>query len=127
MPEKSGARGEQCGVEHAKDPQSRQFVIQADQPCAQCGYQDTERRGESVETIPRIKNKAVSLQKIPAAAEGNVVILPGVVRKQGERDRDGERHNRDQPFEVSPLHTAKSGSRSGTDLRLVDVAENRSH
>ena len=67
---------------------------------SQCGYQDTERRGKSVKAIPWRYKQGRSLQEIPAAAEGNVVILPGVVRKQGERDRDGERHNRDQPFEA---------------------------
>src|SRR5205814_3604965 len=124
--QESGGRGEQCRVEHAKDPQGRQFMIRARQPRAQCGDQDTERRGKGVQPIPRIINKAVPLQEIPAAAEGNEVILPGVVRKQGERDRDGERHSRDQPIEVSPLHTAKGGSMSGAGLRLVDVTKNRS-
>ncbi len=117
MPEKSGGRGEQCRVEHAKDPQSRQFMIRARQPCAQCGDQDTERRGKGVQAIARIINKTVPLQEIPAAAEGNIVIFPRVVRKQGECDRDGERHSRDQPIEVSPLHAAKGGSRSGTLAR----------
>ena len=90
------------------------------------GDQDTERRGKGVQPIPRIINKAVPLQEISAAAEGNEVILPGVVRKQSERDRDGERHSHDQPIEVSPLHTAKGGSMSGAGLRLVDVTKNRS-
>ena len=102
-------------------------MIRARQPRAQCGDQDTERRGKGVQPLPRIINKAIPLQEIPAAAEGNEVILPGVVCKQGERDRDGERHGRDRPIEVSPLHTAKGGSMSGADLRLVDVTKNRSH
>src|SRR5438034_10086405 len=102
-------------------------MIRPRQPRAQCGDQDTERRGKGVQPIPRIINKAVPLQEIPAAAEGNEVILPGVVRKQGERDRDGERRSRDQPIEASPLHTAKSGSISGAGPRLVDVTKNRSH
>ena len=90
------------------------------------GYQDTERRRKSVKAIPRVINKAVPLQKIPAAAEGNVVILPGVVRKQGKCDWDSESHDHDQPFQVSPLHTAKRGSM--TDAFLINgVTENRSH
>ena len=120
MPEKSGGRGEQCRIEYAKDPQRRQFMIRARQPCAQYGDQDTERRGKGVQSIPHIINKTVPLQEIPAAAESNVIILPGVVCKQGKRDRDGERDSRDQPIEVSPWHTAKGGSMSSAGLRLVD-------
>ena len=56
-------------------------MIGARQPCAQCGYQNTQRRGKGVKSIPRIINKALPLEKITAAAEGNVVILPGVVGK----------------------------------------------
>ena len=63
-----------------------------------------------MQPLPRIINKAIPLQEIPAAAEGNEVILPGVVCKQGERDRDGERHSRDQPIEVSPLHPPKAAA-----------------
>jgi hypothetical protein len=43
-----------------------------------------------MEAISCIINQALPLEQIPAAAESNVVILPSVVRKQGEPDRDGE-------------------------------------
>lgn len=79
-----------------------------------------------MKAIPRVINQAVPLQKIPAAAEGNVVILPGVVRKQGKCDWDSESHDHDQPFQVSPLHTAKRGSMTDACL-LEGVTENRSH
>jgi hypothetical protein len=49
-----------------------------------------------------------------------------VVRKQGKCDRDSESHGHDQPFQVSPLHTAKRGSMTDACL-LNGVTENRSH
>ena len=79
-----------------------------------------------MKAIPRVTNKAVPLQKIPAAAEGNVVILPGVVRKQGKCDWDSESHEHDQPFQASPLHTAERGSMTDASL-LNGVTEKRSH
>jgi len=79
-----------------------------------------------VQADPPHYKQGVPLQEIPAAAEGKCSILPGVVRKQGERERDGERPSRDQPLEVfSVAILPKGGSRSGACLRLVDRCQNR--